>query len=314
MANEITNQSMLTDLRMNNMISQEIRLLLADSVSLRNTPYMSFVGSINGQGSDTIRVRKAGLDGYNADQWATFSGAQEADAATNTALTDANADVVVKRRSLAYGITDLAAMTELAGAGGLDPFRIAESIARSYDGMVADLTSDAYAAFTDVEATCTNAVLTVSAFQKAFGLLQNKSGKSVPGPYVCVLDPKGFGELQDSIRTEQGAIKFNPATYDMISAKGTNYKGSFLGVEIYTSAYVTDDGTDHLQGMWAPGAIGFATGAPQIVGGSLVMQMDQVAIEMNRQSANATTQVIGHAYFGVSIIDDDRGVLLKSKK
>jgi hypothetical protein len=314
MANEITNNGLLTDLRMNNMISQEIRLLLADSVSLRNTQYMTFVGSINGMGSDTIRVRKAGLDGFDAEQWSTFSGNPEADAVTNTALTDGHADVVVKRRSLAYAITDLAAMTELAGAGGLDPFRIAESIAKSYDGMVADLTADAYAAFTDVENTNTSAALTVSSFQSAFGKLQNKSGKSVPGPYVCVLDPKGFGELQDSIRQEQGAIKFNPATFDMISAKGDNYKGSFLGVDIYTSAYVTDDGTDHLQAMWAPGALGFATGAPQVIGASQVMQMDQVTVEMDRQSANATTRVIGHAYFGVSIIDDQRGVLLKSQR
>ena len=310
MANEITNNGLKTDLRMNNMISQEIRLLLADSVSLRNTPFMTFVGSINGQGSDTIKVRQAALDGYNADQWATFSGSPEADAVTNTALTDASADVVVKRRSLAYGISDLAAMTELAGAGGLDPFRIAESIARSYDGMVADLTADAYAGFSDV--VTATADLTVDDFTDAYGKLQNKSGKTVPGPYVCVLHPKSWGHLQDSIRAETGAIKFNPATYEAISAKGDAYKGSFLGVEIYVSSYVTNDGSDQLQAMWAPGAIGFATGAPQIVGGSLVMQMDQVAIEMNRQSANATTQVIGHAYFGVSIIDQDRGVLLKS--
>ena len=310
MANEITNQSMLTDLRMNNMISQEIRLLLADSVSLRNTPYMSFVGSINGMGSDTIKVRKAGLDGYNSDQWATFSGSPEADAVTNTALTDASADVVVKRRSLAYGISDLAAMTELAGAGGLDPFRIAESIARSYDGMVADLTADAFASFTDVETATGN--LDVDSFTDAYQKLQNKSGKTVPGPYVCVLHPKAWGHLQDSIRAETGAIKFNPATIDAISAKGDAYKGSFLGVEIYVSSYVTDDGSDFKQAMWAPGAIGFATGAPQVIGASQVMQMDQVTIEMDRQSANATTRVIGHAYFGVSIIDDDRGVLLKS--
>ena len=50
------------DLRLAKMISQEIKLLLQDSTNLRNSPFLDFVGSINGKGSDTIRVRKAGLD------------------------------------------------------------------------------------------------------------------------------------------------------------------------------------------------------------------------------------------------------------
>jgi len=306
----ITNHGLKTDLRMNNMISQEIRLLLADSTSLRNTPWMSFVGSINGMGSDTIRVRKAGLDGYDADQWSTFSGAPEPNAVTETALTDASADVVVKRRALMYQISDLATMTGLGQ--DLDPFRIAESIAKSYDGMVADLTADAYAGFTTVKGS-PGAVLAVDDFYDAFQALQNVSGKTAPGPYVCVLHPKAWNELQDSIRTETGAIKFNPATFDAISAKGSAYKGNYLGVDIYVSSYVTDDSTDFLQAMWAPGAIGFATGAPSIPGNNLVMPMDQVTVEMERTAANALTQIVGHAYFGVSIIDQDRGVLLKSK-
>lgn len=305
----ITNNGLKTDLRMANMISQELKLLLTDSTSLRNTPFMDFVGSINGMGSDTIRVRKAGLDGYDADQWSTFSGAPEPDAVTETALTDSSADVTVKRRALMYQLTDLANMTGLAGSD-LDPARIALSISRSYDGMVADLTADAYAAFsTAVTATST---LTVSDFVDAYQSLQNVSGKSVPGPYVAVLHPKAWNELQDGIRAETGILSFVPASYDATSAKGDAYKGNFLGVEIYVSSYVTNDGSDHKSAMWAPGAIGFATGVPNIIGANQVMQMDQVTIEIERVAANALSRIVGHAYFGVSIIDDSRGVLLKS--
>lgn len=49
--NGITNTSLVGDLRLAQMISQEIRLLLRDVNNLRNTPYVSFVGSINGMGS-----------------------------------------------------------------------------------------------------------------------------------------------------------------------------------------------------------------------------------------------------------------------
>jgi hypothetical protein len=306
----ITQHNLKADLRMAHMLSQEIRLLLADSTSLRNTPYMSLVGSINGLGSDTIRVRKAGLDGYDGDQWSTFSGAQEPDAVADTALTDASADVVVKRRALAYAISDMASMDGL-GSGDLNPFRIAESISKSYDGMFADLTADAMAGFTNIQGG-TGQVLTVTRFVTGIARLENVSGKNVPGPYVCVLHPKNWAELQDSIRAETGAVMYNPATYDTISAKGSNYKGSFLGVEIYTSSYVTNDGVDNLAAMWAPGGIGFAVGAPQIVGAAQVMDMDQVTIEFSRDATKALTRVIGHAYLGLSVIDDDRGCIIKS--
>ncbi len=309
MANEITNNGLKTDLRITAMISQEIRLLLADSTSLRNTLYMTNVGSINGMGSDTIRVRKAGLDGYDAGQWSTFAAGTEPDAVTNTALTDSSVDVTVKRRALQYTVSDLAGMTGMGA--DIDPARMASSIAASYDGFFADMTADAFAAFTDIGGA-TGASLSVAGFMGAYQKLQNKSGKSVPGPYVCVLAAKGWGELQLALETATGAIKFNPATYEAISAKGDNYKGSFLGVEIYTSSYVTSSGPDNLQAMWAPGAIGFATGTPDPVGAVNVIRGDQVTVEFSRNASNASTAIVGHAYLGLSIIDDDRGVLIKS--
>lgn len=146
----ITNTSLVGDLRLAQMISQEIRLLLTDSTNLRNTPFMDFVGSINGMGSDTIRVRKAGLDGYDA--FSAFTGGTEANAVTPSNLTDGHVDVVVKRQALAYEITDLAGMTAY-GVGDVDPFRIAESIARSYDSLFADLTGATVAGFTTTAGT-----------------------------------------------------------------------------------------------------------------------------------------------------------------
>mgnify|MGYP003636924450 FL=1 len=308
----ITVYSLKTDLRLTSMISQEIRLLLADSSSLRNTLYMDFVGSINGMGSDTIKVRKAGLDGYDASQWSSFTGATETGAVADTNLTDSSADVVVKRRALAYSISDMASMSGMGGSD-LDPARIATSIALSYDGMFADLCADAFAVFPTAEITSTGNSLSADAFINSYQLLQNVSGKSVPGPYVAVLHPKGWGELQDSIRTETGVMAFTPATYEAISAKGDSYKGNYLGVDIYTSSYVTNNGVDNLQGMWAPGALGYATGAPQINGAGLSQQMDQVTIEFDRDATKALTRIVGHAYLGISIISGERGVMIKSQ-
>ena len=53
-------------LRLAQMISQEVNLLLKDNANLRNTGLISYQGSINGLGSDSIKVRLAGLDGFDS--------------------------------------------------------------------------------------------------------------------------------------------------------------------------------------------------------------------------------------------------------
>ena len=302
----ITQNNLTGDLRLAQMISQEIRLLLTDSTNLRNTPFMDFVGSINGMGSDTIRVRKAGLDGYDA--FTSFvSPAVNPVAVTPSSLTDGHVDVVVKRQALAYEITDY-------GQGDVDPFRIAESIAKSYDALFADLTGATVAGFTTVKGS-TGAALTASLFLDAIQALEAAaSGKGAPGPYVAVLHPKQWADLQDSlIGLTSGVLAFVPATYEAISAKGSHYKGQFMGVEIYTSSYVTNDGTDHQGALFAPGAIGFASGMPApLAGAAESMEMGEVMIEMEREADKAMTRIVGHAYLGMSIIDDERGCLLIS--
>ena len=299
------------DLRMQKMISQEIRLLLTDSTNLRNTPFVDFVGSINGMGSDTIRVRKAGLDGY--DSFTAFTGLTEANAVTPANLTDAHVDVVCKRNSLAYEISDLASMTGL-NAGDIDPFRIAESIANSYEALFAEITGAAVAGFTTVRGT-TGADLTLDVLLLAIQDLEAaSSGKGAPGPYVAVLHPKQWANLQDDILAQTtGILQFVAASYEAISAKGSHYKGNFMGVEIYTSSYVTNDGTDHSGAIFAVGALGYATGMPSgLPGAAESMEMGEVMVEMDRDATKALTKVVGHAYVGMSIIDNDRGVTLLS--
>jgi len=303
----ITNNSLVGDLRLAQMISQEIRLLLNDSTNLRNTPFMDFVGSINGMGSDTIRVRKAFLDGEDA--WSEFSGGTEDTAVSDTALVDGHVDVTVKRQALAYSITDLASMTGMGG-GDIDPFRIAESISKSYEARFADLTGALLGGFTP-QVGAAVATLNVTTFIDAIQTLETAdSGKGVPGPYVCVLDPVQFGQLQDSIRSEStGILQFVAPSYEAISAKGSHYKGSFMGVEIYTSSHVTNNGSNYAAAMWGPGAIGYATGTPAgLPGAAETMEMGEVVIEMDRDATKALTRIVGHAYLGMAIIDDNRGV------
>jgi len=176
--NGITNTSLVGDLRLAQMLSQEIRLLLRDVNNLRNTPFIDFVGSINGMGSDTIRVRKAGLDGRDA-----FAAlANEDDAASNTALTDGHVDVAVVRAALRYQLTDLAGLTEFQTPNGIDVFRIAQSMAGSYEAYFASLTADTIDDFT-ASAGVSGAVFNVDAMLDGiFTLEKADSNRGVPGP------------------------------------------------------------------------------------------------------------------------------------
>lgn len=312
MAN-ITNHSLVGDLRLQQMLSQEIKLLLTDARNLRNTPFLDFVGSINGMGSDTIRVRKAGLDGF--DSFAEFTGSsgsfQEDSAVGETTLTDGHADIVVKRQALMYKITDLANMTGMGA--DIDPFRIAESIAKSYELLFAELTGTTVAGFT--QSVTQVAALTVDDFISAFQTLElAASGKGAPGPYVALLHPEQWQDLQADIRTEQNnALAFAPASFEAMSAKGPGYKGSYLGVDIYTSSHITQSAGQHVGALWAPGAIGFATGKPAaLVGAAESMDMGDVLIEMDRDATRALTSIVGHCYVGMGIVDADRGVKLLS--
>ena len=308
MAN-ITNNSLVGDLRLQQMISQEIKLLLTDARNLRNTPFLDFVGSINGMGSDTIRVRKAGLDGY--DSFSSFTGATEDDAVGESTLVDGHADIVVKRQALMYKITDLANMTGMGQ--DIDPFRIAESISKSYELLFAELTASTVAGFT---ASVSNAgALAIDDFIEAFQTLElAAAGKGAPGPYVALLHPEQWQDLQADIRSEQNnALAFAPASFEAMSAKGPGYKGSYLGVDIYTSSHITDSAGQHVGALWAPGAIGFATGKPAaLVGAAESMDMGDVLIEMDRDSTRALTNIVGHCYLGMGVVDSDRGVKLLS--
>jgi hypothetical protein len=297
------------DLRLAQILSMEIKNLLVDTSNLRNSPFIDYVGSIVGTGSDTIRVRKAGLDGRDSFTTAT----NEDDAASNTVLSDGHVDVVVNRAFLAYEITDLASFSGM-GAGDIDPFRLAQSMAGSYENYFAAVTGDAIDDFTTIAGTSA-AVFDVDTLLSAiFSLEQADSNRGVPGPYAAILHPKQLSEMQDSLRNESNSIfSYMPATLEAIGMKGPGYVGRFLNVDLYSSSHVNTDGTDRMGAIFGAGALGYADGVPtQLVGAVDALNLGPVAIEFNRNAATASTQIVGHAYLGMAILDDNRGVRLRS--
>lgn len=307
MANEILFSNLSGDIRLAAMISQELHLLLRDTGNLRNTPYMQYAGSVNGTGSNVVRMRKIGLYGRDS-----FTAPGEIAAVANTALTEGHADITASRQSLMYSISDKATMTAFGDSPNeASPFNLAASIAASYDTRFAELTSTSAASFSsDVGGA---AAMTVSTFFSAiYQLEQADSFLGAPPPYVAVLHSKALAELQNSLRAETANIISNsPDAAEMVKAK-ESYAGQLFGVDIYRSSHVNQAVGEYKNYMMGIGALAYADGTPQIIGASETMVMDKVTIEISRTPEQALTSVIGHAYLGCAIVEDARGTLLSS--
>tara|TARA_B100000700_G_scaffold275985_2_gene322207 strand:- start:603 stop:1586 length:984 start_codon:yes stop_codon:yes gene_type:complete len=306
-------------LRLSAMISQEINLLLKDSTNLRNTGLISYQGSINGLGSDTVRVRLAGLDGYDSMSAAVSEISDES--ANTTALTIDSADIAAARQFIIYEMDDLAGMTGLSGSPDINPFRIAQSIAGSYETRFAELTCAAASGFTATAGANTTTLSVDDFFNAIFKIEQssNLGGLAVgaPGAYAMVLSPLALTQLQDSLRNETGnAVSRMESSASMLEAKSENFAGTLFGVDVYRSAHVTENGSAGYDNyLLSPMALGYVDGIPQNIPGSAdLMQIGKCVVEFDRRPMSAKTFIVGHGYMGVAKIQDAKGVKVLSKR
>ena len=318
--NPIRNSNLASNgIRLSQMISQEVNLLLKDASNLRNSGLLSYQGSINGLGSDTVRVRLAGLDGF--DSMAAASSEISDESANTTDLTILTADIQAARQFIIYEISDLAGMTSLGTPNDIDPFRLARSISGSYEARFAEMTGAAASSFTATAGLNTTTLSVDDFFDAIFKLEQAGFGTGTaggaPGPYACVLAPKAITELQDSLRNETGnAISRMQSSMDMLQAKGDNYKGQLFGVDVYSSALVEQNASSGFDNyMISPMALGYVDGIPMGVRGAAdLMEMGKIVVEFDRHPMKSSTFIVGHAFLGISIITDDKGVKLLSKR
>ena len=300
----ILESNLSTDLRLAQMIEAEIRMILADTATIRNTGAVAFLGDVAGIGSDTLQLRLAGLNGTNE----MASTAESADAST-TALTDSSVTVTAARYALRRDISDLAVLT---GTGtDVDPFMLAESMVASFEGAFMTALATALASFSSTAGT-SGIDCSVDDWMDSIATLELAS---VPGPYYAMIHPRQLADLQESLRSESGPLGFAPASAEQIAIKGPGLAGNFLGVEGFQSSKITSSGGNRKGGLWGAGALGYCVGTPKPLvgaGGEVRPAGSPVVVEFQRDASAALTEIVGHAYFGCSIVEDSRGVLLST--
>jgi len=291
--------SQLGNLRLAAMIENEVRAVLADMASIRNTGALLFAGDVAGIGSKVMRMRYADW-GANTPFASATDGADVASAT----LTPSTVDITVGRSALRYDITDLAAMTGLGI--DIDPFTIAQKMAMSAEARINQIICATFTAASNSVGT-SGVDMSVDDFYDAMFQLESESNN---GEFYCILHPQQLSDLRDSLRSESNnALAFSPATEDMLAIKGQGFAGRFGGVDIFKSSFVNEVTGDKVGAMMSRGGIAYAVGTPRPLAGAGVEIRPAgtpVVVAFQRDESKGLTEVMGHLYCGAAITEDAR--------
>lgn len=291
----------LADLRTAEALSAEYLLLLADRNSLPAHPSLVYAGDAMGRGSVVLKVPEIGLMGYDL-----LSAVGDGSAVSNTSLTDGSATITVARYSKSYEASDLARLSDPAN-GMINPQAFAmdaiQSQANTLTSLVCNVTDD----FTSYVGT-SGSDLSVANFLAA---IQTLEVAKVPGPYLCILHPQQVGDLRSAIAAStSGTIQWLPASQEQIQVLGGGYRGQWMGVDIFSSAYVPtkNAGADYGGGMFGRGGVVWADSTVEADGVMQIVVGNKVLFERDRTAKNGLTAYVSHAYMGVSKGIDAAGV------
>jgi len=291
--------SQLGNLRLAAMIENEVRAVLADMASIRNTGALLFAGDVAGIGSKVMRMRYADW-GANT----LFASATDGADVASATLTPSTVDITVGRSALRYDITDLAAMTGLGI--DIDPFTIAQKMAMSAEARINQIICATFTAASNSVGT-SGVDMSVDDFYDAMFQLESESNN---GEFYCILHPQQLSDLRDSLRSESNnALAFSPATEDMLAIKGQEFAGRFGGVDIFKSSYVNEVTGDKVGAMMSRGGIAYAVGTPRPLAGAGVEIRPAgtpVVVAFQRDESKGLTEVMGHLYCGAAITEDAR--------
>jgi len=309
MANEILFSTLSGNARVSAVLHQTIVEKLADTFDLSNHPSILQFGVMNGTGSSALQVPVVGLNGTDS-----MAAVADGSAVSNTQITTGSATITIARQALRRSISDLANLTNnVAGGMGVGIEGLAEDMVFAYRKRATSMLCALSSGFsTSVGATTVN--LSVSTFYDAIFALQLQAND---GQFVAVLHPQQINDLISSLRSETGPGQYLAATQDQMNAKGRGFRSSIFGVDLYGSTLTptVNAGADYLGMMFAPGAIGMATGTPAPVagaGGVILPAGSPVVVELERDSASGLTYLTGSAYLGVAEVQDLKAVSILS--
>ena len=297
----ITYTGAAANLRASEILNAEIWNLLFDGTDLRDLCVK--VGDLGGSGSAKLETPQ--VDFGNA---MAAANADETTAAATTSITDSALSLTVAGQIISFQVSDLMQIT--AAAGNLSIAQLAASVTQSYVLRFTDMACVAAESFTNTVGTTTVDLVMDDIFAAVYQLEQSV----VPGPYSCVLYPTQWTDLQESLRSEGGALQMHAPTADMLAIKPAGFKGSYLGVDFFASDSVSAvaAGADSNGWMMGRGGLAYAeaSASAAFAGSIAAPAQSPVYAEFSREANPGLSSVTAHAYVAVGVGEDDRGVAI----
>lgn len=300
MANEIL-YSGLGDARAAEAISGEFIKLFAGPTSLPSHPAIRYCGSVNGSGSLVKTVAHYGFGGY--DQ---FSSTAEGTAASNVALTTGASSITVARLALQREVGSLARLTDPHGV--LTSQALAADSFASYGRTVIDLVANVTDGYTATQTS--TSIMTLEDF---FAAKSKLAQANAPGPYLAILHPKQWGELEAEIAgSAGGSVAYDPATPALIAANGPGMVGTLGGVTVFTTTSVPSSGGDYKGAMLASDAVVWADGQPEVQDANNQLAVGDKVLYTRILQNKGSALELAECYLGVALGVDARGVTMIS--
>lgn len=296
MANEIIPSS-ISDLVAGEVLANEYLMLLADrDASILSHPALLKASAPSGA-SNVVRVPHVGLGGYDP-LTARTPGTESA----NVALSDASTDVTIAPYSKVYAMDDLA---QWMVQGRITPALFAQdaaiSVSQKLISLIANIT-DGFAASTGSGDLTWDVVM---------GAITTLEVAKAGGPAICLLHPYQWGDLRKSAAS--AGVSLAPALQGSMNAMmGNSYKGSYLGVDFYTSSAVPLDTGNYKGALFTRGAVCWAdTVYPTVIGLNSI-SMGNAIFSMDYRPSFAETKMVTNANLGVALGIDAAGITLIS--
>jgi hypothetical protein len=307
MANELSFANLETDAGLAHILAGEVKAKLYDPTDLRAV--LSRRQWQNGLGSETVKVTQ-----YSRAHAFAAATTEIAGGAANSDIDSGNFAHTVSRRILKFTVSDLWRMC--APTGSLDLDLLAGIFVESTGLTVTDMACALFGSLSNNVGSTTGDMSLDFMYDGQFQLNLSR----VPEGLTTILRPKAFNELQASIAAATGAVQWQPATNEMIAAKGPGFKGRLNGHDIWDSDSVNQDGgaSYYENAMFGRGCFEYAEAPPAAVSDAHppnVWRIDAgvVRIVHDYDAANAITAAIADYYPSVVEAEDARGVEIRTQ-
>jgi len=299
MANEVIYDS--TNLRSTEILNSMVWDLLYDGTDLRSICIK--VADLGGSGSSTSKTAQV-----NLGTPMSAANPNEVTPTGNTPLPVSNLSLSVAGQIIAYELSDLMQITQGAGNVGMDT--LARAVAAAYIVRFTELACTAGSGFSNVVGSSGIDLTIDDVYAAAFQLEQTANNP----PFSVVLFPTQWTDLQESLRSEGGAVQFMPATAEALKIHGQGYKGQFLGMDFYTSDMVptANGGADSAGFAMSGGGVAYVEASARGImpGATMTPAASPIFAEFDRVSDPGLSRIVAHAYLGVGIAEDNKGVAI----